>query len=141
MLNEVGRPKRETSIDFDRMIAMAKDKNHEKAIAALISTTSITDAAKKCRLSEPTLYRYLQDEAFKREYRNARRNVVESAVGQIQSATSEAVSTLKRNMSCEHPSTEVRAAQIILDTAYKGVEMLDILERLERLENEHQRQY
>lgn len=118
---------------------MAKNRNHEKAIAAILSTTSVTDAARKCRLSEPTLYRYLQDEAFKHEYRNARRNVVEGAVGRIQSATSEAVSTLKRNMSCDHPSTEVRAAQIILDVAYRGVEMLDILERLERLESEHQK--
>ena len=114
---------------------MAKEKNHEKAISALLSTTSIANAAKKCKLSEPTLYRYLQNEEFKTAYRNARRDVVENAVGQIQKATNEAVDTLRRNLNCEQPSVEVRSAQIILDAANKGIEMLDILERVENLEN------
>lgn len=115
---------------------MAKTNNHEKALSALLNSASITDAATKSGLSERTLYRYLEDEDFRKEYRTARRNLVENSIGQIQAATGEAVETLRRNLSCENPSVEVRAAQIILDSAYKGVEIVDILERVEILENE-----
>lgn len=120
---------------------MVKQTNQEKALAALLNSVSIADAATKCGLSERTLYRYLEDEIFKKEYRAARRNLVENSIGQIQTATGEAVETLKKNLYCENPAVEVRAAQIILDTAYKGVELLDVLERLEILENEIEKKY
>ena len=113
---------------------MPKQTNKEKALNALLNTNSIADAAKACGLSEKTLYRYLEDEDFQKEYRKARRSLVERSIGQIQTATSEAVETLRRNLHCENPSVEVRAAQIILDAASKGIETLDILERLEILE-------
>ena len=61
---------------------------------------------------------------------------MENAITQIQQATSEDVETLKKNLHCENPAVEVRAAQIILDAATKGVELIDILERVEILENE-----
>lgn len=67
-------------------------------------------------------------------YRAARRQVVERAVSEMQSATNEAVETLKRNLHCEKPAVEVRAAQIIIEQAVKGVELVDLQERVERLE-------
>lgn len=110
------------------------NKNYEKAIAALVSTSTIAEAAKQCGLSEPTLYRYLQDEAFTAEYRKARRSVYESALGQIQSVTAEAVMTLKDALASENDSVKVRAAQIILDYSGKAFEQTEVLERLEALE-------
>jgi hypothetical protein len=115
---------------------MPKDTNREKALAGLLGTSSITEAAKKSGLSERTIYRYLSDESFMKDFRRARRDLVETSIGQIQAATGEAVETLKKNLTCENPAVEVRAAQIILDTATKGVELLDILERVEILEGE-----
>jgi len=115
---------------------MAKTTNHEKALTALLGSASIADAAIKCGLSVRTLYRYLEDEDFRKEYRAARRALVENSIGQIQAVTGEAVETLRRNLTCENPSVEVRSAQIILDTATKGIELLDIIERLEVLEYE-----
>jgi len=110
-------------------------KNHEKALAAILSTSSITEASKKAKLSETTLFRYLRDPEFQSAFRSARRDLVEAATGKIQQATTEAVETLTRNLHCEIPSAEIRAAQIILDAAYKGTELMDILERIEALEN------
>ena len=115
---------------------MAKDSNREKALVGLLETSSVTDAAKQSGLSARTIYRYLAEDDFMKEFRRARRDAVEASIGQIQAATGEAVETLKKNLSCENPSVEVRAAQIILDTAYKGVELMDIVERLEILESE-----
>ncbi len=114
---------------------MPKTTNKEKALAALLESASIADAAKRCELSQETLYRYLKDKEFVADYRNARRQVVENSITQLQRASSEAVETLRRNLSCTNPQAEIRAAQIILDNALKGVELVDILERLEQIEN------
>ena len=114
---------------------MPKQTNKGSALAALLGHSSIRDAAKACRLSEETLYRFLRDPAFLKDYRDAGRQTVENAIRRIQQTTSEAADALQRNLHCESPAVEVRTAQIILETAIKGIETLDILDRLEVLEN------
>ena len=119
---------------------MPKRTNKDRALIALLERNSIRDAAKACRLSEETIYRYSRDPDFVRDYREARRQTEENAISKLQAATGEAVETLERNLHCENPAVEIRTAQIILENAIKGVELIDVLERLERLENEHQKQ-
>lgn len=119
---------------------MPKRSNTDRALIALLNSNSIREAAKASRLSEETLYRYLREPDFVSQYREARRQTVEAAISKLQSATGEAVDTLQRNLHCENPAVEVRTAQIIYENSVKGVELIDIVERLERLENEHQRQ-
>jgi len=77
---------------------MPKQTNKGKALAALLANGSIRDAAKACRLSEETLYRFLRDPAFLKEYRDAGRQTVENAIRKLQKATGEAVETLQRNL-------------------------------------------
>jgi hypothetical protein len=60
--------------------------------------------------------------------------VVEGAIGHLKQAATEAVATLRRNLTCGTPSVEVRAATAILDQATKAVELFDMVERVERLE-------
>jgi AcrR family transcriptional regulator len=119
---------------------MPKQMNKGKVLIALIETTSIREAAKKSGISEATIYNYLQDKEFLAEYRNARRQTVESAIAQMQNAASEAVSRLRELQYCENPAVAARCAQIIFENSIKGMETTDILERLEMLENEHQKQ-
>lgn len=115
--------------------SMPKINNKERALAALLESASIADAAKRCQLSQETLYRYLREKEFVANYREARRQIVENSISQLQRASGEAVETLRRNLSCSNPQAEIRSAQIILDNALKGVELVDILERLEQIEN------
>lgn len=119
---------------------MPKATNKEKVLIALIETSSIREAAKKSGIGEATIYRYLQDKEFIAEYRNARRQTVESAIAQMQGAASEAVERLKELQYCENPAVAARCAQIIFENSIKGMETTDILERLERIEDEHQKQ-
>jgi len=119
---------------------MPKETNKEKVLIALIETSTIRDAAKKSGIGEATIYRYLQDKDFLAEYRNARRQTVESAIAQMQNAASEAVETLKQLQHCENPAVAARCAQIIFENSVKGMETFDILERLEKIEDEHQKQ-
>ncbi len=114
-----------------------KMANKEKSLAALLESATITEAAKKCGLSEKTLRRYLEDAEFQKEFRAARRVIFEQNIVRLQSLHAGAVDALERNLNCENPSVEVRAAQIIIEGNRKDFETFDILQRLETLENEH----
>ena len=81
-----------------------------------------------------TIWRWIQQADFRARLRDARRAVVEGAIGRLQQAATEAVETLRRNLTCGTPSVEVRAAATILDQAIKAVELFDMVERVEQLE-------
>ncbi len=97
---------------------MAKQNNQEKALSALLESTSIVEAAGKSGLSERTLYRFLEDEKFQTEYQQARSRIVESAISRLELIAGDAVETLHRNLTCDNPQAEIRAAQLILDNVF-----------------------
>jgi nitrogenase subunit NifH len=114
-----------------------KTANREKVLSALLESLTISDAAQKCGLNERTIRRFLADAEFQKEFRAARRSIFEQNIVRLQSLHAGAVAALERNLNCENPSVEVRAAQIIIEGNRKDFETLDILQRLEQLENEH----
>jgi len=118
---------------------MSKKTNRERILAALIETSTIVEAAKVAGLGEATIYRYLQDADFVKEYRDARRQTVESAIARMQNSASEAVDRLRELQHCENPAVAARCAQIIFENSVKLLETTDILERLENLENEYRK--
>ena len=101
---------------------MPKENNKEKALTALLESASIIEAAQTSGLSEKTLRRYLEEKEFSDEYAEARRQIVESAVSALQQAAIEAVETLRRNLTCDNPQAEIRAAQLILDNVFGNSE-------------------
>ncbi len=109
-------------------------RKQEQAIAALLSSGTVKAAAERSGVSEVSLWRWMQLPEFQAQYRAVRRQVVERAVSELQAATGEAVETLRRNLNCEQANVEIRAAQIIIEQAVKGVELIDLQERIERLE-------
>lgn len=109
-------------------------RKQEQAVAALLSAPTIKEAARSAGVSEVTLWRWLQLSEFAAAYRAARRQVVERAVSELQAAAGAAVETLKRNLHCEQANVEIRAAQIIIEQSVKGVELIELQERIERLE-------
>src|SRR4051794_2896709 len=110
--------------------------NHREdmALVALLTQPTIADAARCTGVAEATLYRWLGQPEFHAKYRAVRRQLLEHAITQLQCSTSDAVATLRQNLYCGHPPTEVRAAVAILDHAVKSVELLDLQERLATLE-------
>jgi hypothetical protein len=119
---------------------MPKENNKEKALTALLESATISEASRKCELNEKTLRRYLADPEFQTEFRAARRVVFEQNIVRLQSLHAGAVDALERNLNCENPSVEVRSAQIVIESTRKDFETLDILERLEKIEDEHNKQ-
>lgn len=109
-------------------------RKQEDAIVALLSQPTVEAAASECGISPKTLYRWLRDPAFKAQYRTARSAVLESAIATMQQITSEAVDTLKRNLNAEQATAQISAAKLIIDNAFRGQELIDLGDRVERLE-------
>lgn len=106
----------------------------EKLVALLLTEKTIDEACKKAAVNVTTYWRWMQNEEFLRHYRKARRSILENTVAKLQSATHQAIETLERNLTCENPGAEIRSAQIILEQSIKGLELLDIDNRLETIE-------
>jgi hypothetical protein len=111
-----------------------RERLEDRALAALLSESTIATAAEKAGVGESTLLRWLAEPAFKTRFRAARRSVVEGAIGRLQQAATQAVDALTRNLTCGVPAVEVGAARSILDQAVRAVELIDLAERVEALE-------
>src|SRR4051812_45047408 len=114
--------------------ATATERKQDRAILALLTEPTVEAAARTADVAPATLWRWSRQPEFRTKLRDARRAVLEGAIGRLQQAATEAVSTLQRNLSCGTPSVEVRAATAILDQAVKAVELFDVIERVEQLE-------
>lgn len=106
----------------------------EKLVALLLTERTIDEACKKANVAVTTYWRWMKDENFLIFYRRTRRGILENTVAKLQSTTYQAIETLERNLTCENPAVEIRAAQIILEQSIKGLELLDVENRIEMLE-------
>jgi transposase len=111
------------------------DSKQELAIAALLSMPTQRRAAAKVGVSLSTLSRWLGQPEFRDAYRQARRRLVDDAVARLQRASGKAVEALVRNLKAPKAADQIRAALGVLEQAWKGTELADLLERLEQLEN------
>jgi hypothetical protein len=103
-------------------------RKQEAVIAALLTEPTHAAAAAKAGVSEATLHRWLRLPAFQGAYRQARRELVEGAVGRLQAATGQAVDTLVAvAKDGEKAGDRVRAAVALLDYAFRGLTAADAL--------------
>ena len=112
------------------------DRKQVQAVAALLSQPTILAAAETVGVNEVTIRRWLKDAGFAEAYREACRQVVDSAMGTLQAACVEAVNTLRNVMGdADAPaSSRVTAARAVLDSALKARELQDVEERIAALE-------
>lgn len=115
---------------------MALTQNQQKAIAALLSSPTREEAARKCGLTSRTLRAYFQDNKFCEAYRSAFQELTESATRQAQRLLSPALETLEEVMQDADapPAAKTNAARIVIDSTIKLTEVNDILTRIENLE-------
>jgi uncharacterized protein YggE len=105
-------------------------------LAALLSESTVQDAAAKAGITARTGHRYLATEEFQKAYKLARKEAVNHAIQMVQSAMTEAIVTLRTIMTDpETPATvRVSAARTILDNGFKAAELEEFGDRIERLE-------
>jgi hypothetical protein len=109
-------------------------RKQEQAVAALLANPTVEAAAGECGVSTRALKGWLQQPDFKAAYAAARRRLLESAVNGLVRAGQAAVAALTRSLKSDKEPVAIRAAQIILENATRGVEAFDLHERLEALE-------
>jgi DNA-binding transcriptional MerR regulator len=111
-------------------------RKKEEAVAALLSQRNIEEAARAVGVTPSTLLRWQKIPEFRDEYRRARREVVSQAVAWLQQSTGFATSAILKLMSDPNvpPAVRLRAAELVHALSNKGIELEDLLERLEALE-------
>src|ERR1035438_9249724 len=105
------------------IVALLEHPTHEKAATAL-------------GISAVTLWRATKKPEFAEAYRKARREAFSQSVARLQHASNAAVGTLLRVMTDREraPASRVRAADVVLQTAFRGMEIEDIEARVSALE-------
>ncbi len=111
-------------------------ERQRKALDALLATPTITAAAERAGVGRATLYRYMHDADFAAVYREERAALVDQAVAGLQKIGVEAVVVLRGAFTEENPHARIRAARTALEFLFKGVELVEIQERLRALESE-----
>lgn len=108
-------------------------RRQEQAIAALLSESTVEQAAVASQVPYRTLKHWLTLPAFQSAYRRARTQLLERVVARLLNSTTEAVDTLKKNLTCGKPGVEVRAAAEIIKQGLHGVEVLDLENEVQQL--------
>ena len=109
----------------------------QRAIPALLTSTTLVEAANQARVGERSLRRWLkEDRNFQREYNRARREVVNHAVTRLQRLTTMATESLECMLKDQGPPTVARvgAVRTAFDYAYRGIEFKALQVRLEEVE-------
>lgn len=113
-------------------------QKQEKGLLALLNTGTVAAAATSSGFGETTLWRWMQESAFITRYRAARRQMVETAIAQLQTDTGVAVRVLREVAEDKEApaSARVAAAKAIIEQAISAVTVTDLQERIEKLEAE-----
>lgn len=119
----------------------ASDRSTAKsdaAIIALLEESTIRSAAIRSGIGEATLRRWLrEDTGFKTRYLAARSEVFSQALNQLRQGAIQAVETLRSIIASGEipPRVRVSAAQVLLNSLLKGMQIEEIEQRLYRPDN------
>ncbi len=104
---------------------------------ALAGGETVAAAARKANVAERTLYRWLNDEDFRREVNQARAEMFRRAAGCMAEGAVSGALTL-RQLCLRGKSENVRlgAARALIDLGAKLSEIVDLEERLSALERQ-----
>lgn len=107
-----------------------------KALAALLTASSKTEAAQAAGISPRTLRDYFADPVFRQEYQKAFSGLIEDATRQAQRTIAPALAALQEILENNEESAQARisASRSILEFSLKLTEATDILMRLDDLE-------
>lgn len=112
--------------------------NKEKALRAVLTSSTKKQAAKVAGISEKTLHRYFQQEDFQNAYKAALTDMVNDAAQKAKTALAPALAVLGdiANNPEESANSRIAACRGLLEYGMRLIETTDILQRLEALEGE-----
>ncbi len=106
----------------------AVSPRQELALQAVLSHSTLKEAAAAAGVGDTTLWRYMNDPEFSRRLREARRGAAGHAAVRLQRGASEAVAVLRDLMTNEGapPAARVMAARTVIDYPFRVAEMDDL---------------
>lgn len=112
-------------------------------ISALLTCSTIKVASEKVGLTEQGIYARLKKPEFKEKLQEQRTQQFQVINSKLQDANFKALDKLIELIEDENTPSgiQLKASQCILDLSLKSREQLDILERLEDLEEQLKRNY
>ena len=109
--------------------------NDDAILAALLTSDTQKDAAKKAGVCEKTIYNKLSDEEFYSKYSKARKTLVNKAAFQIQRALSTSISELRTIVEKgAKDSDRISAARALLEYGLSYTELAEIKRQIAELE-------
>ncbi len=117
------------------------EATRERAVLALLSEKTVTDAAKKAGVDESTLRRWLsEDEAFQADHAAARQAAFEVSIHRVQALTARAVDTLEELLGeKKHPNVRLGAARTVAEIGIHQHDAETILRKLDEIESDQRR--
>ncbi len=105
-------------------------------ISALLSCPTIKSASESVGLSEQAVYSRLRKPAFRAQLQNARDNQFQVISSKLEDANFKALDTLINILDDSEVSAgiKVKASQTLLDLSLKNREQIDVISRIENLE-------
>lgn len=115
---------------------MPRETNREKVLAALLVCNSNKEAAALTGISERTVYNFLKDPEFKKDYEDAKRGMIKAASEQIQRSLAPSIDALTAIVKDLHAgkTARVQAARTLLEYGIKLAEYTSLEERVAALE-------
>lgn len=110
-------------------------KRQLQALPYILSSPSYEEAARAAKISPKQIYEWLKDPSFQKELKKQRTNIFCDALTILKANTQKAIQTLISLLDDEDPRIRLLASEKILFNAFKGIEFLDLEERIGALES------
>ncbi len=114
------------------------DGKQKRAIAALMKTNTVKEAAKECGISDVSIYHWLSYDAdFQLEYKKACGRIVQIVIHHVARKGCRAADVLEVIMNSDKSTDAARvsAAKGLIDLMMKGSD-INVMERIEAIENQ-----
>ena len=111
----------------------------DELILALAAGATVTGAAQRAGVDEPTVFGRLNDAEFRRAVSETRIRAFDAAVGKLSSLAAKAVSTLERLMEHGERAVALRAAKTILELGPRLLAFTELEQRIAALEAEERK--
>lgn len=109
----------------------------EKALAALLTSTTRKEAAEKAGIAPRTLRAYLQDAEFSAEYRQRKGEIVDDAARRLQLAMQKAIGVLEKATDGKRTTAAaLKASKLVLEYSARFITISDIMARLDAMEEQ-----
>lgn len=109
-------------------------RDTERAIAALLTSPTVGEAASKIKLHANTLRDWMRRPDFAAAYAEARQGLLQNTVGRLQHALFQVADALLADLTHKSPAVRHKAAELLLEYGVRATDVLDLSRRVAELE-------